>query len=106
MNHLFVVVWNKGVTIYPSNVLQKYIGVKQDDHYPGRDPLQEMIEEAHKQGIKVHAWFEFGFPMATRIRLLPGSSGILNGWAGTAKANSCKKMVFIGGMPCIRVHNG
>jgi hypothetical protein len=61
LNHLFVVVWNKGVTIYPSKVLQKYIGVKQDDHYPGRDPLQEMIEEAHKQGIKVHAWFEFGF---------------------------------------------
>jgi uncharacterized lipoprotein YddW (UPF0748 family) len=61
LNHLFVVVWNRGVTIYPSKVLKKYIGVKQDDHYPGRDPLQEMIEEAHKQGIKVHAWFEFGF---------------------------------------------
>lgn len=61
LNHLFVVVWNKGVTIYPSKVLKKYIGVKQDDHYPGRDPLQEMIEEAHKEGIKVHAWFEFGF---------------------------------------------
>ncbi len=61
LNHLFVVVWNKGVTIYPSKVLKKYIGVKQDDHYPGRDPLQEMIEEAHKQGMKVHAWFEFGF---------------------------------------------
>ena len=61
LNHLFVVVWNKGVTIYPSKVVQKYIGVKQDDHYPGRDPLQEMIEEAHKEGIKVHAWFEFGF---------------------------------------------
>ena len=61
LNHLFVVVWNKGLTIYPSKVLKKYIGVKQDDHYPGRDPLQEMIEEAHKEGIKVHAWFEFGF---------------------------------------------
>ena len=61
LNHLFVVVWNKGVTIYPSRVLQKYIGVGQDNHYPGRDPLQEIIEEAHQQGIKVHAWFEFGF---------------------------------------------
>lgn len=61
LNHLFVVVWNKGLTIYPSKVLKKYIGMKQDDHYPGRDPLQEMIEEAHKQGMKVHAWFEFGF---------------------------------------------
>ena len=27
LNHLFVVVWNKGVTIYPSKVVQKYIGV-------------------------------------------------------------------------------
>jgi uncharacterized lipoprotein YddW (UPF0748 family) len=27
----------------------------------GRDPLQECIEEAHAQGLKVHAWFEYGF---------------------------------------------
>lgn len=61
LNHLFVVVWNRGVTMYPSRVMKKYIGLRQDEKYAGRDPLKEMIDAAHQQGIKVHAWFEFGF---------------------------------------------
>jgi uncharacterized lipoprotein YddW (UPF0748 family) len=31
------------------------------ESFSGRDPLQEMITEAHKENIKVHAWFEYGF---------------------------------------------
>jgi uncharacterized lipoprotein YddW (UPF0748 family) len=64
LNHIFVVVWNQGKTLHPSAVTQQYIGVKQDGRYIGRDPLQEIIEEAHAQNIKVHAWFEFGFSYA------------------------------------------
>ena len=29
--------------------------------YQGRDPLREIIDEAHAHNIKVHAWFEYGF---------------------------------------------
>lgn len=61
INNIYVVVWNDGLTLYPSDVLQKYIGVRQDSSFIGRDPLQEIIEEGHKAGLKVHAWFEFGF---------------------------------------------
>jgi uncharacterized lipoprotein YddW (UPF0748 family) len=61
LNHIFVVVWNNGVTMYPSKVLEKYIGIKQDKKYKGFDPIKCIVEEGHKQGIKVHAWFEFGF---------------------------------------------
>lgn len=64
LTDLFVVVWNKGLTMYPSKVLHSYIGQEQDPRYAGRDPLQEMIEEAHPKGLKVHAWFEFGFSYA------------------------------------------
>lgn len=32
-----------------------------DPKYAGRDPLQELIEEAAPYNISVHAWFEFGF---------------------------------------------
>jgi uncharacterized lipoprotein YddW (UPF0748 family) len=64
LTDLFVVVWNKGVTMYPSKVLNSYIQQKQDTNYLGRDPLQEIIEEAHKEGLRVHAWFEFGFSYA------------------------------------------
>ncbi len=61
LNHIFVVVWNGGVTMYPSKVVKKYIGTSQSKIYRGRDPIKEIIEEGHKAGIKVHAWFEFGF---------------------------------------------
>ncbi len=64
LNHIFVVVWNQGTTLYPSDVTQRYVGVSQDERYIGRDPLKEIIEEAHAQNIKVHAWFEFGFSYA------------------------------------------
>lgn len=64
LNNVYVVVWNDGLTMYPSAVLKKYIGIAQDTIFKGRDPLKEMIEEGHKAGIKVHAWFEFGFSYA------------------------------------------
>jgi uncharacterized lipoprotein YddW (UPF0748 family) len=48
LNHLFVVVWNNGKTMYPSSVAEKYIGLKQDPVYKGRDPIREIIAEAHK----------------------------------------------------------
>lgn len=64
LNSIFVVVWNKGVTMYPSKVLQRYIGIQQDTVYKNFDPIQCMVKEAHQAGLKVHAWFEFGFAYA------------------------------------------
>lgn len=64
LNHIFVVVWNGGYTLYPSAVQETYIGVRQHPDFIGRDPLQEIIEEGHVVGLKVHAWFEFGFSYA------------------------------------------
>jgi uncharacterized lipoprotein YddW (UPF0748 family) len=61
INNVYVVVWNNGVTMYPSKVVEEYIGIKQSKIYGSRDPIKEIIEEGHKAGIKVHAWFEFGF---------------------------------------------
>jgi uncharacterized lipoprotein YddW (UPF0748 family) len=43
LNHIFVVVWNNGVTMYPSKVVEKYIGIKQDKKYKGFDPIQCFI---------------------------------------------------------------
>jgi len=61
MNHLFIVVYNNARTIYPSTVMQNLIGKAQLEKYVGRDPLKECVDEAKLQGIKVHAWFEYGF---------------------------------------------
>lgn len=61
LNHIFVVVYNNAHTIYPSTVMQNLTGKLIADAFAGRDPLKEMIDEAHAAGLKVHAWFEYGF---------------------------------------------
>eukprot|EP00388_Colpodella_angusta_P024083 GDKJ01062713.1.p1 GENE.GDKJ01062713.1~~GDKJ01062713.1.p1 ORF type:complete len:366 (-),score=15.17 GDKJ01062713.1:1001-2098(-) len=61
INTIFVVTWNRGYTLYQSKIMQQKFGVAIDPRFKGRDPLQELIEEAHLKNIKVHAWFEFGF---------------------------------------------
>jgi len=58
---IYVVVWNKGRTIYPSTIMNSEFGIPIMESFVGRDPLQEMITEGHKAGLKVHAWFEYGF---------------------------------------------
>ena len=65
INTIFVVTLNDGYTMYRSQVMQDFLGHEidpaLDPENTGRDPLQEVIEEAHKRDIKVFAWFEFGF---------------------------------------------
>lgn len=64
ISDIFVCVWNKGRTLYPSKVMKNLIGIEMMEDFVGRDPLKEMVEAAHKEGIKVHAWFEYGFASA------------------------------------------
>ena len=63
INLVCVNVWSRGYTIHPSDVLFAACGVRQDPDpaYVGRDPLQEFVVEAHRRGIEVEAWFEYGF---------------------------------------------
>jgi len=61
VNVVFPEVWYRGVTLHPSRVLQKTFGVPQDPRYVGRDPLAELIVEAHRRGIEVIPWFGYGF---------------------------------------------
>jgi len=61
INTIFVVVYNNARTIYPSEVMQKLTGNKQLEKFSGRDPLKELITAARAAGLKVHAWFEYGF---------------------------------------------
>ncbi len=66
-NLICVVMYNKGVTLYPSKTMKELIGQEIDSVFIGRDPLRELIEEAHKQDIKVIAWFEFGFSSSYKL---------------------------------------
>jgi len=77
INTIFVVTWNKGMTIYRSQIMEDFTGYaidpELDPDNSGRDPLQELIDHAGKYGIKVFAWFEFGFSPSHK----KGGSGIL-----------------------------
>ena len=53
--------YNSARTTYPSAVMQNLLGVPILESFSGRDPLKEIIDEGHAAGLKVHAWFEYGF---------------------------------------------
>ena len=60
-NTVFPVVWNRGFTAYRSQIMREQFGMEIDSRYQGRDPLAELIVEAHRVGLKVIPWFEYGF---------------------------------------------
>ncbi len=60
-NVVFPVVWNQAVTLYPSQTMQQTFGVEIDPLCVGRDPLEEVVVEARRVGLKVIPWFEYGF---------------------------------------------
>lgn len=60
-NTIFVVVWNKGMTQYKSQLMKEFTGLEIDTLFNDFDPLPVLIDEAHKKNMKVIAWFEFGF---------------------------------------------
>lgn len=71
-NTLFVVTYNKSMTLHPSKVLSDVLKSsdatkdKPTQFYGetaqnGFDPLKVVIDEAHARGLKVVAWFEYGF---------------------------------------------
>lgn len=60
-NTVFPVVWNRGFTAYPSQIMREQFGAEIDARYQGRDPLAELIVEANRVGLKVIPWFEYGF---------------------------------------------
>lgn len=63
INVVFPVVYNKGYTIYPSQIMNNLFGTPTipDPSFQNRDFLERLVIEAHRVGIEVIPWFEFGF---------------------------------------------
>jgi uncharacterized lipoprotein YddW (UPF0748 family) len=63
VNVIFPVVYNKGYTLYPSAIMDSLFGVPviPETGFQNRDFLERLVIEAHKVGIEVIPWFEFGF---------------------------------------------
>jgi len=63
INVVFPVVWNKAETQYRSQIMKDIFGIEIEPVFAqqGRDPLAELIVEAHRNGMEVIPWFEYGF---------------------------------------------
>jgi len=61
-NTLYPVVYNGGYTLFPSQTMEKYIGIALDPEprLQGRDMLQEVIREGRDHKMAVIPWFEYG----------------------------------------------
>jgi uncharacterized lipoprotein YddW (UPF0748 family) len=70
-NAVFPRVWYRGGTIYPSDVVEAAGGPRQLSVFRSGDPLPILIETAHRYGLEVHAWMEYGFMMS------PGGVGAI-----------------------------
>lgn len=73
MNAVFLVAYAETKTIYKSQVLKSYSTYASvEEGYllqpyeagyagPSGDPVRDLIDEAHRRGIRVFFWFEYGF---------------------------------------------
>lgn len=76
INTVFFQVKPDGTALWPSKILpwsDMLTGKIGED--PGYDPLQFMLDEAHKRGMKVHAWFN---PYRVSTNTTPGTVAALN----------------------------
>lgn len=73
-NTVIVNVWSRGYPLYQSALFAQHTGLTIDPNYVGRDVLQEAVAEAHRAGLHVEAWFEYGF-VGGYSGYLPGTSG-------------------------------
>lgn len=58
IDNVFIETYFHGRTIFPSKTMAKYGFIEQNEKFSCIDPLAIWIREAHKNGIKVHIWFE------------------------------------------------
>lgn len=61
-NTIYPVVWNSGYVMYPSAVAQR-TGIQPFvlRGADGHDIIADLVNQAHRQGLLVIPWFEFGF---------------------------------------------
>lgn len=74
-NVIFINVWSRGYPLWKSQVFKAETGVEIDPTYAGRDILAETIAEAHKHGLHVEAWFEYGFVGGWQNNMPAGQKG-------------------------------
>lgn len=90
INNIFLETYFHGKTIFPSQTMENYQFIPQNEKFLGFDPLKIWIEEAHKRGIKVNIWFETFYVGNQSPSANPKSILAVNpNWANTTKKDFC-----------------
>ncbi len=98
VNAVLTVVWNGAYTQYQSAVMDSMFGQSIHAQFKGRDPLDRVVIEAHRVGIEVYPWFEYGFAAWYSDNSFPRGGHILAkypSWAlRSADGQICNKNGF------------
>ena len=78
-NTIYPAVWQRGYTLYPSDVAKELTGaaVLPTSPFEGRDLLAEIIELAQPLNIRVIPWFEYGLMVPPRSTIALQHSELL-----------------------------
>ena len=78
-NTIYPAVWQRGYTLYPSEVAKELTGaaILPNSPFVGRDLLAEIIELAQPLNIKVIPWFEYGLMVPPRSTIALQHSELL-----------------------------
>ncbi|NJK54330.1 MAG: family 10 glycosylhydrolase, partial [Leptolyngbyaceae cyanobacterium SU_3_3] len=68
LNTLYPCVWNRGQTLHPSGVFQRAsrTGRSLLAQLPGYDVLSGLVQQGHRQHLRVIPWFEYGLMIPIR----------------------------------------
>lgn len=72
-NTVYPAVWDRGYTLYPSQVALEHTGRRQSPivkRLPFGDPLRKLVKEGHRQQLQVIPWFEYGLSIPESSELL------------------------------------
>jgi uncharacterized lipoprotein YddW (UPF0748 family) len=71
-NRIYPAVWDSGYTLYPSAVAKKVTGASSWPivGWSHRDVFDSLITQAHRQGLSVVPWFEYGLMVPANSELV------------------------------------
>jgi uncharacterized lipoprotein YddW (UPF0748 family) len=97
-NRLYPAVWDSGYTLYPSAVAKKVTGASSLPiiDWTHRDVLESLITQAHRQGLSVVPWFEYGLMVPANSELARRHPDWLSqDRQGKRQLNQFKEMVWL-----------
>ena len=61
MNTVYFNAWSRGFPLWRSDVFEAETGYLTDPAAGSRDLLEEALAEAHRAGLEIEAWMEYGY---------------------------------------------